>query len=145
MSGTICFVLFLFRATPVAHGGSQARGQSGAAAAGLHHRYSNTGSKLLLRPTPQLAAPLDRGQDRTRNLTETMSGPQPAEQQQELQEMRLFTLLFIKAEVRHEHKRQLVSSFKGENNVFYSKLSFFTYFHIIIHLLKTLEKKSSEY
>ena len=40
------------RAAPTAYGGSQARGQIGAAAAGLRHGYSNTGSKLSLRPTP---------------------------------------------------------------------------------------------
>ena len=46
----LCFCLFtyllslLFRATPAVYGGSQARGQIGAAAAGLHHSHSNTGS-----------------------------------------------------------------------------------------------------
>lgn len=30
-------------------------------------------------------------------------------------EAQFFTFLFIKAEVRDEHKNQLVSSFKGEN------------------------------
>jgi len=39
------FYFFLFRATPLAYGSSQARGQIGATAAGLHHSYSNTGSK----------------------------------------------------------------------------------------------------
>ena len=34
----------LFRATPAAYGRSQARGRIGAAAAGLHHSHSNTGS-----------------------------------------------------------------------------------------------------
>ena len=34
----------LFRAAPVAYGGSQARGPVGAAAAGLHHSHSNAGS-----------------------------------------------------------------------------------------------------
>ena len=33
-----------FRATPIAYGGSQSRGQIGAVAAGLHHSHSNTGS-----------------------------------------------------------------------------------------------------
>ena len=33
-----------FRAAPVAHGGSQARGEIGATAAGLHHSHSNAGS-----------------------------------------------------------------------------------------------------
>lgn len=49
------------------------------------------------------------------------------------------TFLLIKAEVRDEHKSQLVSSFKEDDKQclsFYSKLSFFIYFHIIIHLVK---------
>ena len=49
--------LLLFRATPVTDGSSQARGHIGTAAAGLCH--SHTGSKLHLRPTPQLTAMLD--------------------------------------------------------------------------------------
>ena len=44
----------LFRATPAAYGGSQARGQIRATAASLHHSYSNTGSEPCLRHTPQL-------------------------------------------------------------------------------------------
>ena len=42
--------LFLlpFRATPAAHGGSQARGRIRAIVASLHHSHSNTGSKLCL-------------------------------------------------------------------------------------------------
>ena len=51
------FYFFLpFRATTVAHGSSQARGLIRAAAASLHHSHSNAGSKLRLRPTPQLTA-----------------------------------------------------------------------------------------
>ena len=46
-------------ATPVAYGGSQARGQIRAVAAGLHHSHSNTGSKPRLQPTPQLTVMLD--------------------------------------------------------------------------------------
>ena len=38
------FLFLLFRATPEAYGGSQARGQIRAGAAGLHHSHSNTGS-----------------------------------------------------------------------------------------------------
>ena len=49
-----CFVLCLFRAMPVACGGSQARGQIAAIAASLHH--SNARSELRLQPTPQLRA-----------------------------------------------------------------------------------------
>ena len=55
------FVLFffLFRAAPLAYGGSQARGRIGPAAASLCHSHSNVGSKLCLQPTPQLMATLD--------------------------------------------------------------------------------------
>jgi len=38
----------LFRATPMAYGGSQARGPIGAVAAGLRHSHSNTRSELRL-------------------------------------------------------------------------------------------------
>ena len=44
----------LFRAASMAYGGSQASSQIGAAAAGLHHSHSNSGSKPCLQPTPQL-------------------------------------------------------------------------------------------
>ena len=55
----VFLVLFcLFRAAPAAYGGSQARSQIGATAAGLHHSHSNVGSKLHLQPTPELAAAL---------------------------------------------------------------------------------------
>ena len=54
-------------ATPMAYGGSQARGPIGAVATGLHQSHSNTGSKLHLQPTPQLIA---------------MPDPQPTEQGQ---------------------------------------------------------------
>ena len=37
------FYFLLFRAVPVAYGGSQARGQIGATAAGLCHSHSNAG------------------------------------------------------------------------------------------------------
>ena len=49
----------LFLATPMAYGGSQARGRIGATAAGLPHSHSNTGSKLRLRHTLQLTATPD--------------------------------------------------------------------------------------
>ena len=49
-------VFCLFRAAPMAYGCSQARGQMGAAATGLHHSHSNAGSELHLQPTPQLTA-----------------------------------------------------------------------------------------
>ena len=46
----------LFRAAPVAYGGSQAKGQIRAAAADLRHSHSNAGSKPRLKPIPQLMA-----------------------------------------------------------------------------------------
>ena len=42
------FVFCLFRATPVAYGGSQARGQGGAVAASLHYSHSNARSESSL-------------------------------------------------------------------------------------------------
>ena len=53
------FCNFFCRVSPKAYGDSQARGQIGAAAAGLHHSYSSTRSKPCLWPTPQLRAMLD--------------------------------------------------------------------------------------
>ena len=52
-------VFCLFRDTPTAYGGSQARGPIGAVAAGLHHSHSKAGSETHLRPTPQLTATPD--------------------------------------------------------------------------------------
>ena len=43
-----CFVLFFTWATPMAYGGSQARGLIRAIAASLHHSHSNTRSKPRL-------------------------------------------------------------------------------------------------
>ena len=59
IGGSFFLFLFLFRAAPMAYGGSQARGRMGATAAGLHHSHSHAGSKPCLRPTPQLTATLD--------------------------------------------------------------------------------------
>ena len=53
------FFFCLFRATPKAHRGSQARGLIRAIAAGLRQSHSNTRSEPCLRPTPQLTATLD--------------------------------------------------------------------------------------
>ena len=53
---------FFFRFSLAAHGDSQTRGPNGTIAAGLHHSHSNVGnvgSKLHLRPTPQVTAVLD--------------------------------------------------------------------------------------
>ena len=52
-SGTFFFFVFS-RATPMAYGGSQARGPIGAVAASLHHSHSNAGSEPHLQPTPQV-------------------------------------------------------------------------------------------
>ena len=54
-------------ATPMAYGGSQARGRIRAISAGLHHSHSNARSEPCPRPTPQLTAtpdpePTERGQ-----------------------------------------------------------------------------------
>ena len=48
--------LFVFRAAPKAYGGSQARGQIRATAAGLCHSHSKSGSEPHLRPSPVLTA-----------------------------------------------------------------------------------------
>ena len=56
------FAFWLFaisRATPMAYGGSQARGLIRAVAAGLRQSHSNEGSEPHLRPTPQLIATPD--------------------------------------------------------------------------------------
>ena len=52
----LSFFLCLFRATPKAYRGFQARGQIGAVATSLNHSHSNAGSRPLLRPKPQLMA-----------------------------------------------------------------------------------------
>ena len=51
-----CFFFGLFRASPAACGGFQARGQIRGVAVGLHHSHSNTRSETCLPPTPQLTA-----------------------------------------------------------------------------------------
>ena len=57
----VCLSLFcfLFMTTPAAYGGPLAKGQIRAAAAGLHHSHTNTGSELPLRPMLQLVATAD--------------------------------------------------------------------------------------
>ena len=77
----IYFCLFffcLFRAELAAYGGSQARGQIGAIAAGLHHSHSNTRSKPRLRAAPQCTAmpdlnPLSEARHQTQVLVDTGS------------------------------------------------------------------------
>ena len=54
------FVFCLFRDALAAYGGSQARGLTGAVAAGLCHSHSNARSELHLQPTPQLTVMPDR-------------------------------------------------------------------------------------
>ena len=51
--------VLVFRSVPAIFVSSQARDWIGEAAAGLHHSHSNVGSKLCLRPTPQITATLD--------------------------------------------------------------------------------------
>ena len=52
-----CFLLF--RATPTAYGGSQARSPVGATAANLCYSHSNIKFEPHLQPTPQLMATTD--------------------------------------------------------------------------------------
>ena len=54
-----CLFFFFFRVTPEAHGSCQARGQTGAVAAGLHYSHGNARSESCLLPTPQLMATPD--------------------------------------------------------------------------------------
>ena len=65
-NGDLLFIYFLFfglfclyRAAPRARGGSQARGLTGATAAGLRQSHSNIRSKPCLQPKPQLMATPD--------------------------------------------------------------------------------------
>ena len=56
----VCLFIHLsvFRATPEAYIGSQARGRIGAVAAGLHHSHNKVGSEPRLQTSPQLMATL---------------------------------------------------------------------------------------
>ena len=53
------FLFLLFRATPMAYGGSQTRGPVGATPAGPYHNHNNARSKPCLQPTPQFTATPD--------------------------------------------------------------------------------------
>ena len=53
------FLFFFFRAAGAAYGSSQARGQIGATATGLHHSHSNARSELCLQPTSEFTATQD--------------------------------------------------------------------------------------
>ena len=55
----IIIIILLLRAALAAYGGSQARGRTGARAAGLSHSHSNRGSELPLRPVLQFTATQD--------------------------------------------------------------------------------------
>ena len=63
----VCLFVLSFGAAPTAYESSQVRGRIRAAAAGLHHSHSNTGSEPHLWPTLQRVAkpdtkPTERGQ-----------------------------------------------------------------------------------
>ena len=67
-------------AAPEAYGSFQARGQIGAAAAGLHDNQGNTRSEPDLWPMLQLGSrwilnPLSKAKDQNHILTEKMPGP----------------------------------------------------------------------
>ena len=69
----IFIIFFIFRATPAAYGGFQARGLIKAVAASLHHSHSNTRSKSHLQPTHssqpcRILNPLSEARDRIHNL-----------------------------------------------------------------------------
>ena len=55
----VAFFFSIFRVAPTAYGSFQARGQSRAAVASLHHRHSNTRSELSLQAIPQVTATPD--------------------------------------------------------------------------------------
>ena len=69
----VCLFL-LFRATPVAYGGSQARGRIGATAAGLHHSHSysqiwaTSVTYITAQGNARILNPLSEARDRTCNL-----------------------------------------------------------------------------
>ena len=84
------FYFLLFWAVPTAYGSFQARGQIGAAGAGLCHSHGNSGSKPPLQPTPQLMATpdpelADGGQGLNPHPHGCSLGSSPAEPLQELQ------------------------------------------------------------
>ena len=67
-------ISFFFRATSEAYGSSQGRGWIRAAAASLHHCYSNSGSMSHPWPKPQqhwILHPVSEARDQTHNLMET--------------------------------------------------------------------------
>ena len=85
----LIFFFFLFRATPAAYGGSQARGGIRAVATSLHHRHSNSGSEPHLQNLHHssqqywILNPLSKARDGTRVLMDTSQAFNPSEPQQE--------------------------------------------------------------
>ena len=76
MMKRLYYYYFLFRATPVAYGSFQARGQIRATAAGLHYSHTTTRSEDHLRPThslwpSQILNPLSEARDQTHILMDT--------------------------------------------------------------------------
>ena len=62
------FFFCLFRAAPMAYGGSQARGPIGAGASSLHHSHGSVGSKphsVTYTCSSQILHPLSETRDRT--------------------------------------------------------------------------------
>ena len=92
------FFFFSLRATPVAYGGPRLGVKFRAAAAGLHHSYSNARSKPHLWPTAQLMAspdpqPTEQGQGWNPHPHESKSDSFPTVPQWELPH--LSSLLFL--------------------------------------------------
>ena len=72
-SSSFFFFFLLFRATLVAYGGFQTRGQIRATAASLCHSHHNTGSELCLQPNHsswqhKMLNPLSKARNRTCNI-----------------------------------------------------------------------------
>ena len=92
------FFFFLFRAAPLTYGSSRARGQIGAAAAGLHHSHATLDLSHIFNlchslGQRQVLNPLSEARDGTRILMETVSGSQLAEPQWELLACNFLVLL----------------------------------------------------
>ena len=62
-SDAFYLIYSFFRATAMAYGRSQARGQIRAIAAGVGHSHSNARSQVHVQPTPQLMATLSEARD----------------------------------------------------------------------------------
>ena len=66
-----CFLHAFFRAAPAAHGGSQARGPTGAAAASLHHSHARSEPRSVTYNTAAHGNGVSEARDRTRILMDT--------------------------------------------------------------------------